>query len=582
MSDGFTPDDGFTEDTPPSAPKRPEIGFGTKALNMIGRGAWSLPGLVGLDHESVQGFLGAIEDPAGLGGSFSDRARAYKDAALRTSRRVDEENPVTSGLVRGAAAAPGEALLWMAAPEAKLAQGASALEKALTYGPRFATTGAATEYGSTAHKDPAERAVGALEAGATAALAGGGMAAALPNPAVLMPRPSFEPAPPRVETSPAARTLQAAGVDDLTTGQLLPPEHALSQIERASAGNVFGVAPQRAASRESFMRTAQNKGAAPGAEIPATPDLQARLGELFEGFDPAYAAIKERPIPPEAITSLPDVAMTGVPGIDAATRKAVRNEVGNALTVLPGVEWHPPGMHGGVGSIETPWTYRPGPAGQFGKAPVLPQATAGDLLKVRENLRASVRAARDAQDFDRLRLLGSAEDVVTDALERALTPEQAAHLRATDRQYARLMTAANAAPPGQTEFTPLQYLKQVERSAGRRNFKKGEAGDLQDLGEAGREVFAEAPFTGWPGNMLSMLGPGAKYAAAPAARLFNSAPFKEFLFSPRVRTTTAGAPSTPAALGSEATLESLAAFLRSLGLDVRAPASAVGEEGERQ
>lgn len=164
------------DDLPAAGPQSPS--FGQKALNMIGRGAWALPGLVGLDYETAQG---AVRDWPVLGGGPS------KSEGYELSRRVDAENPITSGLVRGLAAAPGEALTWAVAPEVKLAQGAKFLEKAATYGPRLGALAGSSEYGSTASKDPVSRLGGAATAAAAGTVLGGVGAGLLPNPGVLAP-----------------------------------------------------------------------------------------------------------------------------------------------------------------------------------------------------------------------------------------------------------------------------------------------------------------------------------------------------------------------------------------------------------
>lgn len=171
MADGFVPDDGFQ----PDEPDKP--GAWDQAVNMVGRGAYALPGLVGLDYETVAAAVNAAGAP-----DFSQRFAQEKKRLLRSSRQVDATSPVVSGGVRGLAAAPGEALLLALAPGAKLAQGASAAQKFLTYGPRAGALTGLTEYGSTAYKPPLERASGAGVAGLAGTAIGGGAAAALPFP----------------------------------------------------------------------------------------------------------------------------------------------------------------------------------------------------------------------------------------------------------------------------------------------------------------------------------------------------------------------------------------------------------------
>lgn len=185
LPDNLVPEDDLPDEllSPADAP----ISLGDKVLNMFGRGAWALPGLVGADHDTVQAAWSAVDLPGGekLPGTFKERYKAAKAAANELSRRTDAENPIISGLVRGGAAAPGEALTWAAAPEVKLAQGAKFLQKALAYAPRMGTAAAMSEYGSTGYKPTLERTANAALTGAAAAMMGGAMAGVLPNPGVL-------------------------------------------------------------------------------------------------------------------------------------------------------------------------------------------------------------------------------------------------------------------------------------------------------------------------------------------------------------------------------------------------------------
>jgi hypothetical protein len=298
------------------------------------------------------------------------------------------------------------------------------------------------------------------------------------------------------------------------------PGSALGQFEAVSANNPLGLGAARHEAEIAAMRVMQNQGVAPGSKKPSNPDLQGRLAELFKGFGPAYDKIRGQPIDPKTLANLTDAAAMPRRGVDAKTAAGVKAEVENALTVLG--KQAVPDAPKPSGILDASGRPIPAPPAE---APIPIKATAGDLLKVRENIRENIRAARQSQDFDKLRLLEGAEDVVSRSIETNLSPELRQLLRTTDRQYARLMTAANAAPSGQTEFTPLQYLKQVEKSAGKRLFKQGRAGDLQDLGEAARTTFANAPMTGYRGAVLSsvpfgskIVGPLASWANSPGGR----------------------------------------------------------------
>jgi hypothetical protein len=463
------------------------------------------------------------------------RYQAEKEAERAYLAETRAANPKTALVseLAGGAVSPAARLVTAAVPQTA---GTGLLARAGNSAAQGAAVGAA--YGAASGDDAGDVAGGALVgggAGAALPLVGAGLRATAEVPLrAIQKKLALRP-------TPSAALLEREGVK-LTTGQKAP-ESTLGVIERASADQPFGLAPQRSSAEESFMRIAQNKGAAPGAQVPTSNDLQGRLGQLFEGFDQAYGPLKGKPVDPAAVAKLPGAASMPGRGVDARTAAGVKAEVENALTVIGIKPPASPHAHGHGGAPAKPQ----GLLDQYGReippaAKPPPKATVGDLMKVRENIRAEIRAARQGQDFDRIRLLEGAEDVVTEGIEGALAPAERAALQATDRQYARLMTATNAAPAGRTEFTPGQYLRQVEKSAGRRNFKKGEAGDLQDLGEAARETFTNAPMTGFRPGVLASL-PGARYWGAPISRLANSPGGQRFLFG------------APVQLGSPATIK---------------------------
>jgi hypothetical protein len=113
---------------------------GDAAVRAIGRGAWSLPAaLTGgyLTHERAQALFQKL-----MG---SDKSVADLTVAQNAASRASEaEYPWMTGILRGAAEAPGTALL----PQAKAAQGASALSRAaasaLTQGGQQFILGTAT------------------------------------------------------------------------------------------------------------------------------------------------------------------------------------------------------------------------------------------------------------------------------------------------------------------------------------------------------------------------------------------------------------------------------------------------------
>jgi hypothetical protein len=583
-----------------------------RGLNMIGRGAWALPGLAGLDHETAQAAWSAVDLPGGdeLPGTFGERFKKSKAAQLAQSRQVDQDNPITSSLVRGVAAAPGEALAWAAAPEVKLAQGARFLQKALPYGARMGTLAGASEYGSTAHRDPGDRTLGAVEAGAAGAVLGGGMAGILPNPAALVATTKTKA--PRLERSSAAQYLEREGVDNLTSGQKAPKNSFVAQLERVAADQPFGPRDARDAAKHRYNEVSIDRGAAPGAARSTAHDLEQRRAETYAGFKPAYDKVRDVPVPGGDLADLPKDALSMARNVDQRTRQKVANEVANALTVLddirhsggvlevrglspeapiavtrrlsaakadnnagivrPNIEapqaggpttpgYMPPGAQEppppkwvappqrtqvpvkGDKPRLFPQTMRPQPKSGYGVAFEEPRPyKIGDLMKVQENIRADIRTARQSQDFDRLRLLEHSEDVVQEAIDKHLPPDLQAHLRDTNRQYARLMTTEGAPPAGKVEFTPSQHLRAIEKQSGRRAFKHGKAGDDQDFAQAALEAFEDAPMTGYRGAFLRSIK-GLKYVGGPLSSALNTPAGQRLLFDPRFSSRWAARPA---------------------------------------
>lgn len=432
---------------------------------------------------------------------FDQHLRANRDQSARTQA----EAPIASALLQTAGALP----------TAVAAGPATAGQAALL--------GAGYTVGETQGRDLDE-----ILADAILGAGGGRATAALPRAFLGVENAGRRAARlvmPKITPTPAAQRLMSQGVP-LTAGQM-SPDSAYGHFEEAASHNPLGMQPERAAALEAARNVALNRATAPGAKPPSSGGVQERLRAIYEGFGPAYEEIRNVPVPAEALKGMPKAALKMPGNIDARTKAGVKAEIENALTVLPGYEPPAPSGHHGHGTPATPET--PGLLDAYGRpappAPKppkdLPPTTAGDLMKVRENIRAEARTARKSQDFDRLTLLGHAEDVVTDALEKALPAEQSAKLRSIDRQYARYMTLEDAASRGgpDSDFSPKQLGAAVARSAGRRAATQGRAGDLQDLAQDMNAVFEQrVPPTGMRGVVLSGM---PKVAAGPLARFVN-------------------------------------------------------------
>lgn len=565
-----------------SAPAKPKLGAGEKALNMIGRGAWALPGLVGLDSETVSAALDAVDlgplgAPRGQGETFRERFDSNRRRNLEVSQQVDAENPITSGLVRGLAAAPGEALAWTAAPGVKAAQGASALTKALTYGPRMGVLAGSSEYGSTASKDTGDRAAGAALAGVTGAVLGGGMAAALPNPSMLAPKLHQQPAPGDVvqaggaltragskssatggdasaqsateilikprkpvmsrvlrepDPIPEAQYLRERGVN-LTKG-LNDPNSGFAQVE-ISSQSLEGVGPriraQRQQALEQSMDLAFNVARPPGTKsLNLSGGVNEKFSALDGAWDEAYAAV--RASAGEVYPAIHDGGK-GIPlqstkntfgALDKAvqdpnvlatadTRAMVKAFLDNQMTLLPYVKRVEKHGMHAKTSYDRPSALRP--------------VKASDLMGMRSNIRKARRQAMRQQKWDAAELLGNADDAVTQAVESQVAPDVAARLRELDGNYRTFKGVEEMViRAGDADGIKPSQLSSAIRSveSNRNAYAQGGGGELRDLSKAIRTVFDESISPANGSRLLSVMPKWAREGMiGPTIYLRNSA-----------------------------------------------------------
>ena len=499
----------------PAAPTSP----GESLLARLARGVGTLGSSAAAGAQS----LGQVADPlmaaAGTAGSYlvpytgtgsvGERFKNEMENIRRTREERYKASPNAFGagaILIGAGAGPALAKMAPLSAGAPAGPGAAALLTRAGAGVGDAAlANAASQAASNLDRDP-------LGAAAEAATSPGNLIGALPAAAPAMGdalravgRAAGRGAIsilPKTQPSAAALLLRKEGAP-LTLGQN-NPDSFYAAFEQASADSPLGMHLEQGAAKDAYRTILQNQTRAPGTPPVRGGTTQGNWKEILRGFNEGYAPFGEHPVAAEIVRRLPEQAtsVTDMPGIDARTRGAVRSEIENALTVLP--ERAP---------------YEPGPGGQFGKEPPLPDMTTGDLMKVRANIREQARAALN--DPDKQRLFGLAEDAITSAIERSMPAGEADKLRAIDRQYAKTMTLMKAAPAGQTDFTPNQAARALEHDMGRRAFKSGAAGDLQDIVQAGQEVFdTRVKPTGMRSAILSVMpakfaGAGARYLNQP-------------------------------------------------------------------
>lgn len=528
-------------------PDAPGISAGERALNMIGRGAWALPGLVGLDKETADAGLAALTDPNKLGGTVGDRFSRYRQGGYQRSARVDRDNPITSGLVRGVTAAPGEALVLLAAPQAKLAQGASAVQKALTYGPRVGTLAAASEYGSTGYKPVGERSAGAAGAGVAGTLLGGAGAASLPYPGRVfgMEGPSFvddlvsAEQKSQAAASSAAQSSSAAtgGQGSATAGTTVlikPPKRTLvgralgepeplpeatwlrergapltrgldnpnspyGQVEIASqslshSGPILRQQRQRAL--EGAMEIGWTEARPPGVtETVPKGNINDRYNWLKGLWDRAYSEIRgqQEPIFP-AIGSQPLRSSEGKPGVFAE------------IVADPNEIWDDVARKQVAAFLDNQLTRLP-----KRDDGLTPRVDVGGLLKVRSEIKKQARLATKQNKMDHAAMLDRAAQAVTESIESQASPETVAALRSLDSNYRSFKVMESAvdragdAPGG---ISPAQFEAAVAGTIpGTSTYAAGGGGNMRQLSKAVRTVFDESGSPPTGARLLTLAPP---------------------------------------------------------------------------
>lgn len=506
-------------------------------VQKVGEGL--LPGYNRVAAAVDAGIVDPLTGDETFGQTFGERYTNRLRGSQAMSRETAQEHPYVSAVLQTAGAVPTALATGGTGTTANALGQATRLSRAVQGLKTGAGYGAAYGAGDA----PADAGVGTVAAhtvgGAVlGGVVGAGMGALLPshtpNRAVLeaakannaevaatapititqQPNRLRRVAELTVKPTPEAEYLRAEGVP-LTAGQL-NPRSAVGQIEEASTSLRYtgpAIAARREAARDAWRGRLLREPVKPGDTKPLPRDVTDAMVDIYGRFGPEYDAIRGQPIPGEALRDMSASASKVLKGVDERTRAGVKAEIENALTVIG---YKPTGGGHAHGKPEAP----KGLVDAFGReipatpAPLKP-ATAGDVLKVRENIRTAIRDARQAQDFDKLRLLEHAEDVVTETLNAHLSPEAATALRATDKRYAiynMLEDAAGRAGLG-GNFTPKQAGAALKKSLGRRAFVHGKGGDVRQLVDAGNAVFESvSPPTG---ARLLTVGPLGEWLTGP-------------------------------------------------------------------
>lgn len=298
-----------------------------------------------------------------------------------------------------------------------------------------------------------------------------------------------------VTRTPEAQALLNQGVD-LTPGQMNPGGF-LNQLEESwtsvpGVGSVVKGARDNA--QNSFQRVATEAAAAPGTKI-AKSESAKMLDQAYQSFDPLYQQAKGFPVKPVIMSAnAPDVPLVSalksvvntksVPATTAARKRAeliLKNELSS-----------------GTG-------------------------TSDDILRIRSNLRAASRDARQTGETlqkDVADILDLAEGKMTAVLDSQLPPDAMQALRTADGQYGLFKTIEDAVARAKDKpggFTPADLSRAVADSMkgqGKGAYARGGGGVLRDLASTGTETMnMRAPATG--ARLAAIAAPLGLGAAAP-------------------------------------------------------------------
>jgi hypothetical protein len=480
---------------------------------------------------AAAGAAGSYLVPGTGEGSFGERWRNEMEGLRRGREESAEEAPVANvvgSLLPVVAAAPAFAAL----PSVSGSVGAAAplATRMAAGGIDAALYSGASAAGAEADRAPLEAAVEA--AGSPMSYAGAAapaMARAVPAVTGALKAAALRRLP-SASVSPSAEALRKLGVEGMTLGQQTAPS-PISEIESAAAKRIGGMAPERRAALQNWRDAVLKRALPPGmTEVPRGA-MSNRLTSIYEGFEPAYGAIKAeevfpaihakgKGIPLQSTKSTPgafDQAITD-PAVLATTkeRALVKRFLDNELSLLPG-------------GTERPGMVQPVPA--------------GSMLKMRSNIRSAAHDARLAKKNEIAKLLENGEEAVTRALESQLSGESAAALKAADKQYAQYKAVEEAANKAglRGKFTPFQLGQALKKAAGGPRFARGAGGELRQLAEHGEEVFQEIPQTGVTAQILNQL-PGVRLMPGAGTRLLNQPSIKAAILGQELPGAAARAP----------------------------------------
>ena len=193
------------------------------------------------------------------------------------------------------------------------------------------------------------------------------------------------------------------------------------------------------------------------------------LDEAYKAFDPLYDAARGLPAPLNKLTRLDVIDSADTRKIIATNdqRKAVREYLEDLTTA-----WESPGFN----------------------EPRARMGTTDDLIDMRSKIRAEQRAQMRAGNLERADLLGAAENVVSQQIRNAVSPETAVRLNETDRLYRQYKVIETAIYNSGDNVLTADMISEAIRTSGLTTpsrYARGVTEEVQKLRElaiAGRDV----------------------------------------------------------------------------------------------
>lgn len=503
----------------PAAPEPPgrleSFGIG------VGRGAWAIPGMLGMDRAKATAIGRWLDGKLGFTPETTvadaERYEREREAA------AEEAHPIVTGIGAGVGAAPSMLVM----PQAPVASGAglaarsaagaltagaqsAAVEAGLTadlpVGERLARVGAAGAIGAgmgaiapgapagglpgsqarAAARDVAEATSRARAASGASADAAGGAAGAQ-NVTELVVRPAKRGRVSRLlrepDPIPEAQYLRERGVG-LTKG-LDDPRSGFAQVEIASQ-SLEGVGPRIRAQRQQAlsesMDLAFNVARPPGSKpLRLTGDVNDKFAALDGAWDAAYSTVKRSagdvfPVIRDGKGGAPLLTMGRQPGaIEAALSNPDLMASDGAKALV-------------YGFVKNQFTKLPKGRDAGGAVP------AADLLNIRSAVRTKSREMLRQQKYEEHGLLRAAEEQITRALDSQLEPEIAGALRTLDGNYRTFKAVEEMViRAGDMDIKPSQLSSAIRSVESNRNaYARGSPGQASS-GEADDFVYHVTP-----------------------------------------------------------------------------------------